>query len=137
VCGLRIEGRVKRQNCLLDNCPWWAWVSFAAYLAWNVTWLASEKIPPSPLRALLGVPCPTTGGTRSLFALLRGDLHSSLRWNPFTVPMLILLAMSLAMLILVALRKKELVLPNWVATAWASVLTMAWLAKFLLGSAYW
>jgi hypothetical protein len=107
------------------------------YAVWNVTWLASGKIPPSPLPVLLGVPCPTTGATRSLFALLRGDLQGSLLWNPFTVPILILLAMSLAMLIPEALRKKELVLPKWVATAWGSVLIMAWLSKFLLGRAYW
>jgi hypothetical protein len=41
------------------------------------------------------------------------------------------------MLFLAALRKKELVLPKWVGTAWWSVLLMAWLSKFLLGRAYW
>ncbi|MGO9642077.1 MAG: DUF2752 domain-containing protein [Candidatus Acidiferrales bacterium] len=126
-----------RQNGGQGTSPLWAQASFAAYLAWNVAWLASGRIPPSVLRALLGLPCPTTGCTRSLVALLHGNLYASLLWNPLTVPILILLAVSLQMLFLAALRKKELTLPKWVGAAWWSVLLMAWLSKFLLGRAYW
>ena len=114
-----------------------ALVCFAAYVVWNIRWLAVGKIPPSALRFFLGIPCPTTGGTHSLLSLLRGDFHASLLWNPFTVPILILLALSGYKLIAAALRKKELLLPSWLGTAWASVLLTAWLAKFLLGPAYW
>lgn len=131
------EARLTRQNGGQSNAPLWARASFATYLAWNITWLASGRIPPSVLRTLLGLPCPTTGCTRSLVSLLHGNLHASLLWNPFTVPILILLGVSLQMLFLAALRKKELVLPKWVGTAWWSVLLMAWLSKFLLGRAYW
>ena len=114
-----------------------ALVCFAAYVVWNIRWLAAGKIPPSALRFFLGIPCPTTGATRSLLSLLRGDFHASLRWNPFTVPILILLALSGYKLIAAALRKKELLLPAWLGTAWGSILLSAWLAKFLLGRAYW
>jgi hypothetical protein len=114
-----------------------AQLCFAAYVVWNVCWLAVGKIPPSALRFFLGIPCPTTGGTRSLLALFRGDFHASLVWNPFTVPILILLALSGYKLIAAALHKKELLLPSWLGTAWVSVLLTAWLAKFLLGRAWW
>ncbi len=134
---MRHEIRLTPLTSGLSSVPLWARVSFAAYLAWNILWLASGRIPPSVLRALLGIPCPTTGCTRSLLSLLHGDISASLLWNPFTIPFLILLTLSLQMLSLVALRKKELVLPKWMATAWFAVLLVAWLSKFLLGRAYW
>jgi hypothetical protein len=120
-----------------SDSPLWARVSFVAYLVWNILWLSAGKIPPSILRAIIGIPCPTTGCTRSLVSLFRGDLLSSLLWNPFTVPFLILSALSLRTLSLAALRKKELALPKWMGAAWCGVLLMAWLSKFLLGRAYW
>lgn len=121
----------------LATMPAWAQASFAAYLAWNILWLASGKLPPSMLLGILGIPCPTTGFTRSLASLLHGELRASLLWNPFTIPFLILLALSFHALSLAALRKKALLLPKWIATAWCAVLVMAWLSKFLLGRAYW
>jgi len=119
------------------SMPPWAMASFAAYLAWNILWLASGKLPPSMLLAILGIPCPTTGVTRSLACLLHGDLRASLMWNPFAIPFLILLALSFHALSLAAVRKKELTLPKWMAAAWCAVLVLAWLSKFLLGRAYW
>jgi hypothetical protein len=120
-----------------STMPVWARASFAAYMAWNIVWLVSGKLPSSMLLAILGIPCPTTGLTRSLASLLHGDFRASLLWNPFTIPFLILLALSLHALSLAALRKKELLLPKWMAAAWYAVLVMAWLSKFLLGRAYW
>jgi len=114
-----------------------AMVFFAAYLTWNVRWLAAGKVPPSALRAFLGIPCPTTGGMRSFLSLLRGEFYASVLWNPFTIPILILVAFSSQKLLVAALRRKELLLPNWLGAAWGSVLVAAWLAKFLLGRAYW
>jgi hypothetical protein len=134
---MRHEARLTHQTGWQSFSPIWAWASFAAYLAWNIKWLASGKIPPSALRILLGVPCPTTGCTRSLVSLLHGDLYASLLWNPFMVPILILSGVSLQMLSLAALRKKELALPKWMGIAWLNVLIVAWLSKFLIGRAYW
>jgi hypothetical protein len=131
------QARVTLESGVLGNSPLWARASFAAYVGWNLAWLASGKIPPSVLRVLLGLPCPTTGCTRSAVALLHGNWHASLLWNPFTVPILILLAVSMQMLSLAALRKKELILPKWMGAVWGSVLVMAWLSKFLLGRTYW
>jgi hypothetical protein len=134
---VRREAKLMRQTSWIGDSPPWARASFAAYLSWNIIWLASGRIPPSAIRALLGVPCPTTGCTRALLSLLRGHLQGSLLWNPFLVPILILLGLSLQMLTLAALRKNELVLPKWMGGAWWSVLVMAWIAKFVLGRAYW
>lgn len=131
------EARVTRESIGLGNPPGWARASFVAYVAWNAAWMAVGRIPPSALRAILGIPCPTTGCTRSIVALVHGNLHASLAWNPFTTPILILLAVSLQALFVAGLRKKELILPRWMGNAWLGVLLAAWAAKFLLGPAYW
>lgn len=137
MCVLWREAGVTRASGVLDGSPLWARGAFALYLGWNLAWLAAGRIPPSVLRALLGLPCPTTGCTRSIVALLHCDLRGALLWNPFTVPILILLAVSLGMLFVAGLRRRELVLPRWVGTAWLTLLLAAWIAKFLLGRAYW
>ena len=134
---VRHANRMIREHQAPSEFPWWARVPFAAYVCWNLAWLASGRIPPSALRELFGIPCPTTGCTRSLAAILHGNLIASLRWNLFTIPILILLAISMQLLFLAAVRKKELVLPKWMGTAWLCVLVMAWISKFVLGSAYW
>ena len=135
--------RVRHQAGRMNKDVWrtymrlCAMVFFAAYLAWNVRWLAAGKVPPSVLRAFLGIPCPTTGGMRSFLSLLHGEFYASVLWNPFTIPILILLALSCRKLLVAALRKKELLLPQWLGAAWWCVLIAAWLAKFLLGREYW
>jgi hypothetical protein len=126
-----------RETGAQSDFPWWARMPFAAYLSWNIAWLASGKIPPSALREIFGIPCPTTGCTRSLTALRHGQLIASLLWNPFMVPILILFGISLQILLLAALRKKEITLPKWLGTAWWCILLTAWAAKFIIGRAYW
>jgi len=123
-----------RKHTLL---PTLAKACFVLYLIWNCYWLLRGKTPPSLLVALFGVPCPTTGCSRSLAALLRGDLRSSVLWNPFALPILALFTASLLILFSQAVRRAELVLPKWMGTAWAGLLAAAWLLKFLLGPAYW
>jgi hypothetical protein len=131
------EAGLMRQDAEGSGAPRWALAAFGAYLVWNIGWLVSGRIPPSVLLVFLGLPCPTTGCTRSLLALLHGDLRASLLWNPFTIPILFLLMLSLHSLVLAAVRKRELVLPGWMGTAWWAVLLMAWISKFMLGRAYW
>jgi hypothetical protein len=61
------------------------WASVAAALAvMFVLWVALVEWPPvlCPLRALTGLPCPTCGATRALFAFTSGELRAALRWNP-------------------------------------------------------
>lgn len=131
------EARLTYKEADRNNPPSWALVAFGAYLVWNVWYIASGMVPPSILLRCVGLPCPTTGCTRSLLSLLHGDVYASLAWNPFTVPILVLASSSVLILSRAAVRKRELVLPNWLGTTWLSVLLMAWVSKFLLGHNYW
>lgn len=42
-----------------------------------------------PIRAIMGIPCPTCGFTRAALALLRGDIVRSLRIHPMLLPVLV------------------------------------------------
>ncbi|NPB03727.1 MAG: DUF2752 domain-containing protein [Thermotogae bacterium] len=46
-----------------------------------------------PYRSLTGIPDGGCGTTRSLLALLKGDILKSLYWNPLTLPTLLVLAL--------------------------------------------
>src|ERR1022692_3864522 len=39
---------------------------FVVYCIWNAYWLLQWRLPPSLFSAITGLPCPTTGGTRSV-----------------------------------------------------------------------
>ena len=101
------------------------------YVAWNVAWLVQAKIPPSLFTAVTGLPCPTTGGTRSFMALCAGDWTAALRWNPMTLPILAMLGISLALLISSRLRRGRLRLPEWSFHAWCAVLATAWVVQLV------
>jgi hypothetical protein len=119
------------------RAPAWAFFAFGGYLTWNALWLAGRRLPPSILLAWFGIPCPTTGFTRSMLALARGEFRISLLWNAYSIPLALLLAGSLAYLAQRALVRQELVLPRWVGAAWLIILVEAWLTKFALGPVYW
>jgi len=38
--------------------------------------------PPCPLKAHLGIPCATCGGTRCALALVNGHLREAFHWHP-------------------------------------------------------
>lgn len=49
--------------------------------------LTSLRLPlVCPLRLLTGVPCPLCGMTSGTVSVLRGDLHSAMLANPFSLP---------------------------------------------------
>lgn len=126
------------KNDAVGHCPpLWACLAFAGYLIWNIRYLASGRVPPSMLLGILGLPCPTTGCMRSLESLLHGSVSSSLAWNPFTVPIVVLLILSGLTLGRSVVKTGKPVLSNWIGTAWWTVLLAAWIAKFLLGRNYW
>ena len=101
----------------------------ATYLLWNLWWLAHQQVPPALLKALTGLPAPTTGGTRGLRALLDGDPGLSLAYNPMILPILALLGATVFRL---ATRRR---LGPGYAAAWAALLTLAWVIK--LASPAW
>lgn len=112
-------------------------VAFCFYVAWNIYWLAHRTIPPSILRGIFGLPAPTTGMTRSLRALLSGDLAGSVFWNAFLIPVLLLFASSFVSLSISLLKRRRLVLPKPIAYSWFAILATAWLTKFIQGSPSW
>jgi hypothetical protein len=111
--------------------------AFALYLVWNAIWIAKGKIPPSVLTALAGIPCPTTGGTRSVVALFHGEWHQAFLYNPLTPIYLLLFAYSVAFLSRQMLIGKRLALQRFTAWMWMASLTAGWVAKFALGQKYW
>jgi len=112
-------------------------VSFIGYVAWNMSWLLCNQVPPSLLTYYTGLPCPTTGVCRSLIALCHGDFCRSILCNPFTLPYIGLTCLSGFLVLKCSLRKHELVLPTLVARAWFFALSGGWAAKFVLGKEYW
>ena len=114
-----------------------ALIAASAYAFWNVYWIIQWRVPPSILTALTGLPCPTTGGTRAVCALLVGDWQTSLKYNALAVPILGLLTASVACLGYQWVRAKRLALPPYVVWLWGALLLTAWLVKLLGDRAYW
>ena len=109
----------------------------AVYGLWNVWWLAQGQVAPSLFTGLTGLPCPTTGGSRSFLALCNGNLIGSLHYNPMTLPILLLLLITLITLAGRALRHKPIRLPMVFLHAWAALLMIAWIVKFASPSDTW
>jgi hypothetical protein len=107
------------------------------YIVWNAWWLAQGRIPRSLLKGLTGLPSPTTGGTRSVEFLVQGNWRESLRAHPLAVPIILLFGYCLLHLAWQAYRRTRLVLPSWVAWAWALLLLAAWAAKLAGTREYW
>jgi hypothetical protein len=111
--------------------------AFVFYLAWNAAWIAHGRIPPSILKAMTGIPCPTTGGYRSFVALCRGEFVQSFLYNPLMLVYLLLFCYSMAVLFLQWIHRKRLVLSPFIAWMWCASLLIGWAAKFVLGRQYW
>lgn len=111
--------------------------AFVFYLAWNAVWIAHGRIPPSILRAIGGIPCPTTGGYRSFIALCRGEFVQSFFYNPLMLVYVLLFCYSMAALFQQWIHRKRLVLSPLIAWMWCASLLIGWAAKFALGRQYW
>lgn len=123
---------LRMQDRLRLFCKTLGLSALAGYLAWNVAWVSHGKIPPSIFLYVTGLPCPTTGMTRSLLLLARGDVTGSLSQNPFTLPYLALVAVSLALVLRDAARRRPPALPPQLAWAWALALGAGWAVQIAL-----
>jgi hypothetical protein len=108
-----------------------------AYILWNAYHLIQMHVPPSMLIPLTGLPCPTTGGTRSLQCMLRGEWAESFRYHPFTIPIILLLVASFATVFWQRFRHGRMRLPVGFLWAWGILLSVSWIAKFVIGPSYW
>ena len=97
--------------------------AFAAYVVWNLTWWYRGQWAPSVFLWLTGLPCPTTGGTRSLASLIRGDVATSLSTHPFAVPLALLFGLSAYQ----AVTRGRLA--AWMPSAWFWLLAFSWVSK--------
>ena len=102
------------------------------YVGWNLAHLAAGQLPGSLMTAIVGLPCPTSGGTRAISALLGGDVITSLRWNPLAVPITVLFVLSLVELVRSRLVWGRVRLgPRWVR-CWMWLLATAWLVQLAI-----
>ena len=90
--------------------------------------LPVEVVPPCPLRAMTGIPCPMCGMTRGVTALVHGDLGDALFLSPGS-----LLAVALAVVLLVQWRTKRVTAPVWVLFGVVGVLWAWQLLKYASG----
>lgn len=111
--------------------------AFFFYLGWNAVWIVKGRIPPSILRAVLGLPCPTTGGYRSFLALLHGEFVQSFFFNPLMPVYVLLFLYSILVLVRQFICRKRLVLSPLIGRMWGGSLLLGWVAKFVLGRQYW
>ena len=111
--------------------------AFIFYLVWNAAWIAGGQIPPSIMKSILGLPCPTTGGYRSILAFCRGDFAQSFLFNPMTLAYILLFGYSITVLSRQKFKRERLVLRPLIVWMWCLSLGIGWAAKFALGKQYW
>jgi hypothetical protein len=101
------------------------------YAIWNALWWMEGRFAPSLFEALTGLPCPTTGMTRGLLALLGGDWRTSLDYHPLAVPLAALFAGSLAGLAWMRCFRGRWRLPGQILWVWLGLLGVAWIVQLL------
>lgn len=105
------------------------------YLGWQAVWLAQWRLPPALFLALTGWPAPTTGGTRAVASLVRGDWTASLRTNPLAIPMAALFGATLLATAWNLARHRKLHLSQAWLRAWLVLLALAWVVQSCLAIA--
>ena len=103
----------------------------SVYGVWQIYWLGMGQSPPALFLAVTGLPAPTTGGTRSIGCLLRGDWNGSLHHNAMTIPMTLMAIGCAAWIMVLASRRRQVCLPRGVGLAWVVLLAVAWSIKLL------
>ncbi len=107
------------------------------WLGWNIVWIVQGMPAPSMLTATVGLPSPTTGGTRAVEALARGNIAESLWLHPLAVPIGLFWIGCFAALGWQAIRRRRPTLPSWVLKTWIAVFGVAWVIKLASDPATW
>lgn len=111
--------------------------TLSCYLVWNLIFIVQGEIPPSFFKYVTKLPCPSSGGIRSLRSLIQGNIRESLLYNPFTLVYIFLILLSGILMAKSIIEKKKLLLPQWIFYAWIALLGISWITKFILPSQYW
>ncbi|MEI8376290.1 MAG: DUF2752 domain-containing protein [Planctomycetota bacterium] len=111
--------------------------SLTGYISWNAYWLAHGRLAPSIWAYVTGLPCPSSGMTRSVEALVDGRFADFILYNTFTIPVVLLLMYSACQLFGSWKKKRDIALPSFLGWLWLVTILGAWLSKFLVGRQYW
>jgi hypothetical protein len=87
-----------------------------------------DPVPPCPLRALTGVPCPLCGSTRGVVAAVHGQVGDALALNPASIGVLVI-----ALLLVAGWRVERVRIPVWTIVAVFAVLWGYQLFKYGTG----
>lgn len=102
-------------------------IILAAVIIFAATWLfcfdpsTSAMYPPCPFHLITGLYCPGCGCARALHQLLHGNLFLALRYNPFTVLFIFILA-GYGIFYVVVSRKRRVFNPVFIRPIWIWVL---------------
>lgn len=110
---------------------------FVFYVFWNLYWISNYSIPPSIFNYFTGLPCPTTGCTRSLNCLFNKEYKQFFLFNVCTVPYIVLIGLSFFSILSNYILFGMLKISNYLALSWWFTLSIGWFFKFLIGKNYW
>ncbi|MGD9992377.1 MAG: DUF2752 domain-containing protein [Salinivirgaceae bacterium] len=99
--------------------------SFTFYICWNVYFTFSKQIPPSILYKLTGIPSPTTGMYRSFIGLMTLNKNAYFSNNPFLIPFLLLLIITIYVIVKKAIRKQPVFISNNLGISYFAVLILS------------
>ena len=83
------NSKQKKENAVIENAFYiagWLFLAVAGvlFLVWKFTgFTIGAYLPPCMFHAMTGLYCPGCGGTRAVYALLRGEVGMSLFYYPF------------------------------------------------------
>lgn len=107
------------------------------YIAWNALWFSQGRLAPSLFMGLTGLPGPTTGFTRSLLQLLHGNIIESLRFHPFTIPIILMAIATVASLLRNGAQKQQWRIDQRLLIPWLLLILIGWVIKLAASPAYW
>jgi hypothetical protein len=95
--------------------------------------LLQNNLLSCPLKKLTGFNCPLCGLQRSIIALLQGDIISSLKYQPVTIPLLLIFILNLPIAKRFSLVAKPALLPS-VYTCTAAIVLINYSLEWISGT---
>jgi hypothetical protein len=100
-------------------------IAFTFYICWNIYFLLLKQIPPSILYKLTGIPSPTTGMSRSLLGLLELNKDAYFSNNPFLIPFLLLLIITIYTILKKIIRKQPIFISSYIGISYFALLVFS------------